>query len=153
MACGYCKKDNSNPTIRVMITSRGQTFEGWAHKTCLRKWRKISEVAVIDKDSASKSWFESLRDAARKSERAYEERKRGSKTCPVCGVQIHRQSKFCHTHARDGVDYTQRGKLTPEEIVAIRDSDASQSELARLHNVSVSTISNIVNGKAWKNVK
>ena len=57
-------------------------------------------------------------------------------------------------NALDGILHgTRVTKLDKDKVLEIRKSNLSRKELSEIYMVSVSTISNIINGKAWKHVK
>lgn len=157
MRCGYCHRDTAE--IPVIVTSRGQRYESYAHKTCIRKWSKISQVEVVSDENVDslygdiRQWFSGLRKSARDSECRYEERKRNNpKPCPDCGNPIDRHSDHCVVCSKRYVDYSARGKLTTEQVEQIRElaGEYTLKQIATMYGISCSNVSLIVNEKTWR---
>lgn len=160
MRCGYCRRDTAE--ISVEVRSRGETYTTYAHKTCIRKWRRISEIRVVgDEVSHSllgdvKHWFGNLRQNERKAEQKYEGKWRETpKTCKDCGAPIERHSTYCLRCEKFHTDYSTRGKLTPEQVKEIRSlmGEHTMTEIAKMFDVSVASVSNIANNKTWRRLQ
>ena len=158
--CGYCKQDQYGESpVKVLVRSRGETFESYAHPQCVRKWQKTSQVEIDTETELGRAAVQELalrRQKARKAELAYDERQRQNpKQCSNCGKPIERHSKgHCSTCKNYFMDYSQRGTLTPDEVVAVRtEKGRTGREWSKLLQVSESTISLILNNKTWRKIR
>lgn len=153
--CGYCHRDGS-VLIPVLVSSRGKQIESFACPSCISRWKKIANVRINENHPNFKQveqWLENRQERQRQAERRYEERKRqNSKRCARCGEPIDRHSERCIACARGNVDYTLRGKITPEDAEKIRGLRGKMTlkEIARLFGISFSNVSLIHNNKTWR---
>lgn len=165
-ACGYCVgyrnsrvKSSSHLLIPVIFTSGGKRKKSSAHLECIKHWQKTSQVEIDTETELGRAAVQELalrRQKARKAELAYEERQRQNpKQCSNCGKPIERHSKgHCSTCKNYFMDYSQRGTLTPDEVVAVRtEKGRTGREWSKLLQVSESTISLVLNNKTWRKTR